>query len=98
MRPRRNTRLEQTSSGVEFREAVPWAINNAEELGCGIDEVDNLRDEKKQQCLREMPQDSDNSKDHPGEIAVCVAHEDAGGIPIVRPERETDADEGEEEV
>lgn len=45
-----------------------------------------------------MSQDADNCEDHTGEVAVCVSHEDFGGVPVVPPEGEGDADEGEEEV
>lgn len=45
-----------------------------------------------------MPQDADDGKDHACEVAIRVADEDAGGVPVVREETEGDADEGEEEV
>lgn len=45
-----------------------------------------------------MPQDADHCEDHAGKVAVCVADENFRGVPVVPPEGERDADEGEEEV
>ena len=45
-----------------------------------------------------MAGNADDRKDHAGEIAVCVADEDASGVPVVVPESEGDSKEGEEEV
>jgi len=41
---------------------------------------------------------ANHGKYHAGEVAVGVADEDAGGIPVVFEEGEGDADEGEEEI
>ena len=45
-----------------------------------------------------MAKDADDREDHSREIAVSVAHEDFGGVPVVPPQGKRDADEGEEEV
>lgn len=42
--------------------------------------------------------DPDDGEDHAGEVAVGVADENAGGIPIVFEQGEGDAEEGEEQV
>lgn len=44
-----------------------------------------------------MSKDADDGEDHAGEITICVAHEDAGGVPVVHPQREGDANEWKEE-
>ena len=45
-----------------------------------------------------MSQDANDSEHHPREVAVRVPHEDPRGEPVVLPQRERDADEGEEHV
>ena len=69
-----------------------------EKLRGGVDKIENLRDEQEQQGFTEVAQDSDNGKDHAGEVTVRVADENPCRIPVVSPEGEGDADEGEEKV
>ena len=45
-----------------------------------------------------MAEDADDGEDHTCEIAVGVPYEDAGGVPVVVPQRERDADERKQEV
>jgi len=45
-----------------------------------------------------VPKDADDCEDHAGEVAICVSHENFGGVPVVPPEGERDTDEGQEEV
>ena len=77
---------------------MPRTGYNTEELRSRVDEVEDLRDEQQKQGFGEMPQDSDNGEDHPCEIAVGISYEDARGVPVMPPERETDAYERKEHV
>lgn len=52
-------------------------------LGARVQEIKHLRNKQQEQRLAEMTQYTDDSKDHAREIAVCVAHEDFGGVPIM---------------
>ena len=57
-----------------------------------------MRDEEQKQGFGEVAQDADDGENHTCEVAVCVADEDAGGIPIVPPESNGDAEKGKEHV
>lgn len=52
-------------------------------LGARVQEIKHLRNKQQEQRLAEMTQYTDDGKDHAREIAVCVAHEDFGGVPIM---------------
>lgn len=45
-----------------------------------------------------MPQNAHNGKDHPREVAVGVAYENAGWVAVLAVQGEADAQEGEEQV
>jgi hypothetical protein len=45
-----------------------------------------------------MPEDADDGEDHTCEITVRVSDKDTRGVPVVPPQRKTDAYEGEEHV
>lgn len=64
---------------------MSWTIYYAEELWCGIDEVEDLWYEEQEQSFREMAQYAYDCEYHAREIAVCVAYEDACWIPVVIP-------------
>lgn len=96
--PFRHAGLHQAGAGIEARESVARTRNQAEELRRGVDEVEDLGDEQQEQGFAEVSEDANDGKYHAREIAVGVAHEDAGGIPVVAPQRQTDADEGEQHV
>lgn len=98
MLPFRHRRFQEPGPGIEVRQAVPRAGHDAEELGARVEEVEDLRDEGEEQGFAEVAEDADDGEDHTGEVAVRVADEDPGGVPVVPPERRGDADEGEEEV
>lgn len=72
--------------------------DQAEQLGRRVEEVEDLRDDEEQQGFAEVAEDGDDGEHHPREVAVRVAHEDFGWVPVVPPEGQGDADEGEEEV
>lgn len=69
-----------------------------EELGDAVEKVEGLGDEQEQEGFGEVAKDAANGEDHAGEIAVGVADEDGGGVPVVGEEGEGHADEGEEHV
>ena len=74
------------------------AGNETEKLRGGVDEIKDLRNEEQEQSLAEVSQDANDSEHHPREVAVRVPYEDAGRVPIVPPEGEGDANEGEDHV
>ena len=45
-----------------------------------------------------MPENADDGEDHAGEVAVCVAHENLGRIPVVVQQCAGGADPREEEI
>jgi hypothetical protein len=91
-------RLEKACAGVEVREAVARAGDEAEELRSGVEKVEELGNEKEAECLGEVAEDTDDGKDHSGEVAVGVTDEYLGGIPVMVEESEGDAQPGEEEI
>lgn len=98
MLPFRDGRLEQSRAGVEAREAVARTRDEEEDLWGRVDEVEDLGDEEQEKGLGEVAKDADDCEDHSGEVAVRVPYEDAGRVPIVPPEGEGDANEGEDHV
>lgn len=55
---------------------MPRTWNEVEKLWHRIYEIDDLRDEKQQNCLAEMSQNSNNSERHSGKIVERVTDED----------------------
>lgn len=69
-----------------------------EDLGGRVEEVEDLGHEEEAEGFGEVAEDTDDGEDHAGEVAVGVADEDAGRIPVVVEEGAGDTDPGEEEV
>lgn len=57
--------------------------DNVEKLRCGVDEVEDLRDEEKHQSLAEVTHDAYHSEDHAGKVTVCVSYKHLGREPVV---------------
>lgn len=74
------------------------AWDNVEELRRRVDEVDDLRDEKKNQSLAEVTHNAYNGKHHSCKVAVCIAHEDLGGKPVVLEKGERYSEEGQQKI
>ena len=60
---------------------MSWTRDDPEELGDGVEEVEDLRDEEEQQGLAEVPEDANHSKRHARKVAVRVPHKHRRGIP-----------------
>lgn len=60
---------------------MPRAGDHPEQLGGGVKEVEDLRNEEQQQSLAEVAQDPNHSKYHASKIAECVAHKHTRGVP-----------------
>ena len=90
--------LEEPCAGVEAREAMAGTGDEAEDLGHGIEEVEDLGDEEEAEGLGEVAEDADDSKHHTGEVTVCITDKDAGREPVVAEEGGGNADPGKEEV
>lgn len=58
--------------------------NEVEELGNGVEKVEDLREEEEQECLAVMAEDAHHRERHSGEVAECVAHEHVRRIPALR--------------
>jgi len=97
-RPDGDGGLEQTGAGVEAREAMAGAGDEAEDLGRRVDEVEDLGEQHQHQRLAEVAQDAHDDEDHAGEVAVRVAHEDARRVPVVAEQGGRHAQEGQQEV
>lgn len=72
--------------------------DEAEDLGGRVEEVEDLRYEEEAEGFGEVAEDTDDGEYHAGEVAVGVADEDAGRVPVMVEEGAGDADPGEEEV
>ncbi len=68
---------------VKFRETVTGAVYDTEDLRERDQEVENLWEEEKELCLREMTEDGDHGKSHSCEVAKSVTNENFGGKFIV---------------
>lgn len=67
---------------------LPWqpvtrTRNDVEELRQGVEEVEHLRDEKKQHCFAEVPQDPHHSEGHAGKVAEGVPNKHARRVPAI---------------
>lgn len=72
--------------------------DEAEDLGGRVEEVEDLGYEEEAESFGEVAEDTDDGEDHAGEVAVGVADEDAGRVPVVVEEGAGDADPGQQEV
>ena len=68
------------------------AGNQTEDLGGRVEEVEDLGYEEEAEGFGKVAKDADNGEHHAGEVAVGVADEDTGGIPVVVEEGAGDAD------
>lgn len=96
--PGRDGGVQETRAGVELGQSVAGARHEAKDLGARVEEVENLGHEQQTQRLGKVAEDADDGKDHTGEVAVCVADEDAGRVPVVGEEGARDADPGQQEI
>lgn len=62
--PGRDGRFHEAGAGVEFREAVARAGDEAEDLGARVEEVEELRDEEQAERLGEVAEDADDGEYH----------------------------------
>ncbi|KAI9742933.1 MAG: hypothetical protein M1818_003663 [Claussenomyces sp. TS43310] len=97
-RPAGDGGLKEAGAGVEAGQTVAGARDKTEELGGRVEEIGDLGQQEEEQGLGEVAEDGDAGEDGAGEVAVGVADENAGGVPIVGDEGEGDAEEGQEEV
>ncbi len=58
------------------------ARHELEQLGNGVQEIQNLRDEKQEQRFREVSEYSHNSERHAREVAVRITHEHLCRTPV----------------
>lgn len=54
-----------------------------EKLRTAKDEVDDLRDEKQEQSLAEMPEDTNDRERHAREVAECISDEGFRRVPAM---------------
>lgn len=66
--------LKQVRFWIVFRKAMSWTWYLAKHLRKRVEEIDDLRDEKQQECFTKMSKDSHDGKCHPSEIAKCIAN------------------------
>ncbi|THV51793.1 hypothetical protein BGAL_0098g00030 [Botrytis galanthina] len=90
--------FEEICFSVVVGETVAGTGDEVEELGDAVEEIEGLGDEEEEQGFGKVAEDAADGEDHAGEIAVGVADEDGGGVPVVGEQGERDADEGEEHV
>lgn len=82
---------------VVARQAVARAGDEVKELGRGVDEVEDLRQQEEHEGFAEVALDADDDEDHAREVAVRVADEYVRWVLVVGEEGEADAEEGEQE-
>ena len=73
---------------------MPGTGYNVQELREGPEKVENLGDEKEQEGLAKVAENTDAGKGHAGKVTVRVTDKDRSGIPIVSQETECDTDKG----
>jgi len=91
-------RLHEPRSGVEARQAMARARHDGEDLGSGVDGIEDLREEEQPQGLAEVAEDAVNGEHHAGKVAVRVSNKHLGRVPIVAQERERHGHERKQEV
>lgn len=74
------------------------AWDYVEKLRCRVDEVENLGDEEKNQSLAEVTHDTHHSKDHAGEVTVCITYKHLGREPVVLEESKGHSQERQQKV
>ena len=77
---------------------MPRARDEVEQLRGGVEEVGDLGDQEEEERFAEVAEDTNDGKDHACKVAVSVPNEDFGGVPVVAPQGEGDAEEGKQEV
>lgn len=97
-RPGRDGGLEEAGAGVELGQTVARAGDEAEDLWARVEEVEELGDEEEAERLGEVAEDADDGEDHAGEVAVSVADEDFGRVPVVGEQSYRDAYPRKQEV
>jgi hypothetical protein len=78
---------------VKFGKAVAGAVDDAEDLGKGEDEVKDLGKEKKKHSLREVTEDAHHGECHTGKVAKGIAHKHLRGELIVFDQPQSHHDE-----
>ena len=68
-------------SGTLPRQPVTGTRNDVEELRQRVEEVEHLRDEKKQHCFAEVPQDPHHGKGHASKVAEGVPDKHSRRVP-----------------
>ena len=58
------------------------AGDEAEELGAGEEEIEDLGEKEEEERLGEVAEDADNGKGHTTKVAERVAHECLGRVPV----------------
>ena len=76
---------------------MPWAGHQMKELRYGEDEVKNLRYKEQHHGLGEVAEYADGGENDAGKVAVGIAHEHLGRIPIVVKQREWRGEEWHEQ-
>lgn len=70
-------------SGTLPRQPVTGTRNDVEELRQRVEEVEHLRDEKKQHCFAEVPQDPHHGEGHASKVAEGVPNKHSRRVPAV---------------
>ena len=77
---------------------MAWTRHEAKQLRGRVDKVEDLREQQQHERLAEVPENTNDDKDHAGKVAVRVADEHARRVPVVAEQGKGDAEEGEQEV
>ena len=80
------------SFGIITWQTMSWAWEKLEQLGYGPHKIDNLGNEKQQERLAKVSQNTHHGKGHAGKVAVGIADKNSGGVPVVLEETQGDAD------
>ena len=76
-----STRYDNDNGTGALREPVARTRDQVEELRRRVQEVEHLRREEQQHCLREVPENADDGERHAAEVAERVAHKGSRWIP-----------------
>lgn len=77
---------------------MPRTRHEVKELRTGVEEVERLRYEKEQHRLAEVAQNAHHGERHARKVAVGVADEHFGGVPVVVEQRAGDRQKRQHEV
>ncbi len=73
-------------------------MDDTDQLGKGVEEVDDLGDEENEKCFAEVAQNPHDSEGHASVVAESVANKDFRWVLVVAEQGESVGEEGQDET